>query len=229
MSVTPTSPPTRTSRGPGSWSLAALEVLVAVCVVLLDVLLPALVLLVLWGVSSLVRHEGPSAVGLRRPDRPGRMVAQVLVLSVGWTALVFTVVTPVVEQLAGERRDVSQFAALEGDLPLLVLMVALSWTLAAFCEELAFRGYLLTRSQQLLSPLGGAAPVLAVLLSSLAFGLVHTEQGIVGVVLTTVDALVFAALRFHYATVWASVVAHGTINTIGMTAYFLAGPVPSPW
>ena len=63
MSVTPASRSTRTSRGSGLWSLAAFEVLVAVCVVLLDVLLPALVLLVLWGTSSLVRHEGLSKSG----------------------------------------------------------------------------------------------------------------------------------------------------------------------
>jgi membrane protease YdiL (CAAX protease family) len=204
-------------------------VALAVSVVLLDLLLPTVVLLALWGLSSLVRREGPRQIGLRRPNRPGPMLVQVLGLSVAWTALVYAMVTPAVELMAGERRDVSQFAPIEGDLPLLGLMLVLSWTLAACGEEVAYRGYLLTRAQQLLTRAGAAAPILAAVLSSVTFGLAHREQGVVGVVLTTLDGLLFAALRHRYATVWASVVAHGTINSIGLTAYFVAGPLPSPW
>jgi membrane protease YdiL (CAAX protease family) len=229
MSVAPASSTTRTGPGPQWWLLAAVEVTLAVSVVLLDLLLPTVVLLGLWGVSSLVRREGPAQVGLRPPGRPGAMVAQVLGLSVAWTAVVYAVVTPAVEQLSDERRDVQPFAPLEDNLPLLGLMLVLSWTLAAVGEEVAYRGYLMTRVQQLLQRTGPAAPVAAAVVSSVTFGLAHSEQGVVGVVLTTLDGLLYAALRYRYATVWASVLAHGTINTIGMTAYYLAGPVPSPW
>jgi membrane protease YdiL (CAAX protease family) len=68
-----------------------------------------------------------------------------------------------------------------------------------------------------------------VLVSSALFGLIHTEQGTVGVLLSAVDAVLFCALRLHYRSLWASVLAHGFSNTIGLTAYFLVGPVFALW
>ena len=228
MSAAPATSRTRTPRGARPWwVLGLVEVALAVSVVVLDLLIPTVVLLALMVVSLLVRRQGPAQVGLRRPDRVVIMVGQVLALSLVWTILVFTLITPAVEHLAGRRRDVSAFATLEGNLSLLVILVLLSWTLAAFGEEVAYRGYLLTRSAELFARLGPGAPIAAVALSSVTFGLAHTEQGVVGVVLTTVDGLMLCVLRYHYGTVLASVIAHGTVNTIGMTAYYLSGPVPA--
>jgi len=103
-----------------------------------------------------------------------------------------------------------------------------SWTLAAFGEELAYRGFLQTRIRQLL-PRGATGLVVAVVLSSLAFGWAHTEQGLLGVALTTVDAVFFSVLRYRYASLWAAVLAHGFSNTIGLTGFFLVGPVYGLW
>ena len=41
----------------------------------------------------------------------------------------------------------SQFAAVQGNLGLLALLLAFSWTLGAIGEEVAYRGFLLTRLQ----------------------------------------------------------------------------------
>ena len=75
-----------------------------------------------------------------------------------------------------------------------------------------------------------ALPVLlAAVASSGLFALIHTEQGLVGLVLTFVDALFYCALRLHFRSLWASVLAHGLLNTIGLTAYFLLGPFQTLW
>ena len=111
---------------------------------------------------------------------------------------------------------------------MLALLIVLSWTLAAFGEELAFRGYLLTRLTDVLGSTRGAV-VVAVLVSSVLFGLLHTQQGVVGVLLTTLDAVAFAVLRFRFGTVWAPVLAHGFNNTIGFIAFFVLGPVYGFW
>ena len=103
-----------------------------------------------------------------------------------------------------------------------------TWTLAAVGEELAFRGFLLTRARETL-PDGTVGLAVAVALSSVLFGLLHTEQGAVGVLLTTCDAVFFCALRYRYRTLWASVLAHGFNNTIGLTAFFLFGPFTGLW
>ena len=90
----------------------------------------------------------------------------------------------------------------------------MSWTLAAVGEEVAYRGYLQTRIRELL-PDGRSGLVMAVALSSALFGLAHTEQGLVGILLATSDAIFFSVLRYRYRTLWASVLAHGFLNSIG--------------
>jgi CAAX protease family protein len=104
----------------------------------------------------------------------------------------------------------------------------LSWTLAAFGEEFAFRGYLQARIRDVL-PSGVTGLVIAVLVSSVLFGFIHTEQGVIGVVLTTLDGIFFSVLRYRYQTLWAAILAHGFNNTIGLVAYFIAGPFYGLW
>jgi len=155
-------------------------------------------------------------------------VLAVLGLTVAWTALQVLLIVPLVGHLTGEQQDVSDFAELEGNVAMLLLLVGLSWTLAAVGEEVAFRGYLLTRLREVLGP-SRVAVAAAVVLSSAVFGLIHTEQGLVGVLLATIDGVFFAWLRLRFASLWASVIAHGTGNTIGMVAFFLVGPVAPLW
>ena len=130
--------------------------------------------------------------------------------------------------VSGEHQDVSGFAGLQGNLGFLLLMLVLAWTLAALVEETAFRGYLLTRFRELLGD-GRAGLVVAVLACSLLFGLLHTEQGVVGVVLATVDGVLFSVLRLWSGTVWAPILCHGFINTIGFVSFYLVGPIYGLW
>ena len=50
---------------------------------------------------------------------------------------------------SGTLPDVSQFRALVGNKGLLMFWIALSWSLAAFVEEAAYRGWILTRCAEL--------------------------------------------------------------------------------
>lgn len=226
--------PVRSNAGPtsskaGLWRvLAAVEVGLATAAVLLDLGIPTLVLIALAAMSLIARRQGAGSLGLRRPARPVRMAVQVFGLSLLWTALTLAMIMPVVEHLTGQRRDVSQFAPLEGNLGLLLYLLVISWMLAAFGEEFAYRGYVQTRMRDVL-PAGRTGLIIAVLLSSLLFGLAHTEQGIVGVILSGIDAIFFSILRYRYQTLWAAILAHGFLNTIGMIAYFIAGPFYGLW
>ncbi|HSJ35019.1 MAG TPA: CPBP family intramembrane glutamic endopeptidase [Acidimicrobiia bacterium] len=71
-------------------------------------------------------------------------------------------------------------------------------------EEVAYRGYILTRMSELLT--GRWCIWAAVLLSSGLFGLAHTEQGAVGVALAFIDGFAFA-LRLRTGTLWAAILA----------------------
>jgi len=79
------------------------------------------------------------------------------------------------------------------------------------------------------SDVEGNVAALLVLLSSVLFGLIHTEQDIIGVVLTFLDGLFLSWLRLHFRSLWAPVLAHGANNTIGLITFFVLGPAHGLW
>lgn len=219
----------RAPRSDAGWRwLAGVEVGAVVVAVLTDWAIPAVVIVVLAALSLLLRRRGPGSLGFHRTSRPWRLVAQMAAFAVGWTFLNVAVLIPVTNHLSGTRQDVSAFADLEGNLGLLALYLGASWVLAAFCEEVAFRGYLLTRLTDVLGP-GRVQQLIGVLGSSVLFGLLHTEQGIVGVVAAALAGAVFCVLRYRYRTLWAPILAHGFDDTIGFTWFYLFGPFYGLW
>lgn len=216
-------------RASGIWRLmAAVEVAAAAVAVLADWLIPSLVLVGFAVLSLLVRRRGPDSLGFHRPTHPWRLVGSMAAFAVAWTLLNAAVLIPVTNHLTGTRQDVSSFGGLHGNLRLLVTYLAASWVLAAFCEETAFRGYLLTRLTEVLGR-GRLHVAVAVLGSSLLFGLLHTEQGPVGVVAAALGGVVFSGLRYRSRTLWAPVLAHGFDDTLGFAWFFLFGPFYGLW
>ena len=230
--------PTSATTAPGvrhprrrsvAWTAAAaVEVTLAGLVVLADLAVPAVVLVALAAVSLLVRRRGPGSLGFHRSARPWLLAVRMAGFAVAWTAFNAALLIPVTNHLSGTRQDVSAFADLEGDVGLLAVYLGASWLLAALCEEAAFRGYLLTRLSEVLGD-GRVQVVLAVLGSSLLFGLLHTEQGLVGVLAATFAGIVFSVLRYRCRTVWAPVLAHGFDDTLGFTWFFFFGPFYGLW
>jgi membrane protease YdiL (CAAX protease family) len=204
-------------------ALSVVEVALAAVAVAFDLAVPTLVILGLMGVSLAWRHENFRSLGLARSANRARMALQVLGLVVVWTVLQLGLFMPVITHLTGQQQDLGDFEDLEGNLTLLAVFLLLTWTIAAFGEELAYRGYVLTRTADFA---GLAAAVLA---SSALFGLAHTEQGVVGVIVTFLDAVFFSVLRLRYRTLWAAILAHGFNNTIGLVALYFVGPVYGFW
>ena len=229
--LTSPAPTVRTAdgrKGAGWAILAAVEVLLAAAVVILDVFIPTLVVLAMAAVSLAVRRQRPSALGFRRTARPGRMIVAVFGLTVAWDLLQVSFTKPILYRLTGERQDLSQFAGLQGDLGSLLVLLALTWTLAAVGEEIVYRGYIPRRVSDVFGE-NIIGSLIGVGLSSLLFGLAHTEQGIIGVVLTFLDALFFSFLKWRFRNLWAAVLGHGFNNTIGLTTFFFAGPIYALW
>ena len=170
--------------------VAALEAVAADVAVLLDLLIPTLVLLAMAAVSLVVRREGLGSLGLHRPRTRG-LVWKMLAFAAAWSVFQLGVTQPVANHVSGQRQDLSAFSDLHGNVGLLAAYLVLGWTLAAFGEELAYRGYFLTRVREALGG-GRTALVVAVLASSVCFGLAHDEQGLVGVVAVFVHELAHA-------------------------------------
>jgi membrane protease YdiL (CAAX protease family) len=209
--------------------VAAAELLAASIVVLLDLFIPTIIILALMTISLVVRRDGLASIGLRKPERIGPMLLYIFGAVLVWTLLQLGLFMPILEHLTGMKQDVSAFADLQGNLPQLLLFLAFTWTLAAFGEEMVYRGYMQRRATDVLGA-GRAGLAAGIGLSSVLFGLAHTEQGIIGVGLTTLDALFFSWLKLRVENnLWAPILAHGVSNTIGLTAYYLVGPISGLW
>jgi len=106
-------------------------------------------------------------------------------------------------------------------LPLYLTMMALIWTTNAFGEEMVFRGFLMSRFATMF---GGTrfAWILAAFAQAAVFGTGHAAQGIHGVIITSFVGLAFGLLYLvARRNLWPMIIAHGLINTIGMTILHL--------
>ena len=170
--------------------------------------LTSAVTILVLGVSSLAlgwRLVGMEAMGLR--IEPGR-VASTIVWSVGTFALGITTLwfflvlrkrggwreSRIVHELMPvTRREKGLYAGL------------------AFCaglgEELAYRGYAIPA----VIVAGGSAPA-ALAVTSVAFAVLHSYQGVLGVVRTGVVGVIMGVVFLHTGSVWPPMVAHVLID-----------------
>ncbi len=110
--------------------------------------------------------------------------------------------------------DVSGYDWLRGNLPLLILALLAVYIVSSFGEEVIYRAFLINRLAELGSS-GKMAWRLAVVASSVVFGLVHFDWGPVGMVQTGFMGL---ALGISYLAVrrnlWVTILAHVYLDTI---------------
>lgn len=212
------------------WNVATtVEVVIAAAVIIRDVSIPTIVILGMIVVSLLVRREGIASLGFTKNTGFMRMASFVFISVFLWQLFQIGVTMPVLNHLTGTTQDLSAFSNLKGNLGKLLMYLALTWTLAAFGEEIVYRGYLQRRLGELLGTnLIGWIVVIGV--SSLLFGIAHTEQGLIGVIVTSLDAIVFSLLKVKFdKNLWAAVLAHGLSNSIGLITFFFVGPIYGLW
>ena len=206
--------------------IAALEIALFVAVVVADAfgLVPVtqtLFLIPLIWLLLRLRGERWSDLGFARPDRLGRAVAVGVLAGVLMELLAVYVTTPLISGLFGVEPDYSELRDVRGNLVLLLVFLGLSWTLAAFGEELCFRGFLMKRLAQLFGE-SGAAWIAALLLSSALFGWGHTEQGVSGWIQEGLHGLILGALFLSAGrNLTVPIVAHGVSNTLAFVLIYL--------
>lgn len=176
-------------------------------------------------ISLRLRGLGWSAVGLIKPVSWRRTILIAVLSAIGLQLLSTFVTEPLITLVTHLPTDLSQFKPLVGNLKLLVIYLFLIWTLAAFGEELVYRGYIMNRMADLgdRTPRAWAISLLAV--SSL-FGLGHFYQGPTGVIDTGITSLILGGLYFYSGrNLWLPILTHGFSNTIGLFLIFF-GLIP---
>jgi uncharacterized protein len=86
---------------------------------------------------------------------------------------------PLLAGWMGKMPDLSNFTAVHSNLKVTLIYLVLIWGLAAFGEELVYRGYLMTRLAGLFRGTR-AAWVISLVIISIVFGCSHTGQGATG-------------------------------------------------
>ncbi|MBK9062963.1 MAG: CPBP family intramembrane metalloprotease [Acidobacteria bacterium] len=177
------------------------------------------ILAVLGLISFRVRSGGWAALPFRRPKSWWRIVAVAVAAAAlrivlgGFVETLASKVWPPIVAPAGSE-------AMAGDLKTALLWLGLVWTWAAFGEEFGYRGYLLTRAADIGK--GSAAAYLAgMVFVAVLFGFGHFYKGPAGIVDSGVAGLMFgAAYLISGRNLWASVLAHGFVDTYGVTALY---------
>jgi membrane protease YdiL (CAAX protease family) len=177
-------------------------------------------LLVLGWVSLCVRRIGWRGVGLAKYRNWAATFGIGLCCGALLESFELFVSQPILVRLLRKQPDLSEFHALTGNLKLTALYIVLVWILAAFGEEMIYRGYLMNRVADLLNRTR-TAWVVSLIVVHVVFGLAHIYQGWTGVLdeglMGVLLAVIYLLTRRNLAV---PIVAHGVQDSIDMILMF---------
>lgn len=160
-------------------------------------------------------------VGLRKPVNWWMTIVLAIVAGVFLQVMSEFAIEPLLVWLTGKQPDLSDFASLRHNLPGTLMLLAMVWTLAAFGEEMGYRGYILDRAAALGS-YSSAAYLGGIFAVSVLFGIGHYYQGISGVIGSAISGFYFGTLYLvSHRNLWLPVLAHGISDTLGLAMIYL--------
>src|SRR6202044_697358 len=128
---------------------------------------------------------------------------------------------PILVRLLGKQPDLEDFRALTGNLKLTLIFLALVWVLAAFGEEMVYRGYLMNRVADLLNRTRGAW-IVSLIAVHVGFGLAHAYQGWTGAIDEGLMGLLLGLIYLRTGRNLAvPIIAHGIGDWIDFVLMFL--------
>ena len=175
-----------------------------------------IVLSVLGLISIRLRDGSWSAMGLKQPASWRRILLIALVAAVLRILLGQFLIEPVTNLFWPKPTPPALANEITGNVKVALVALLLVWTFAAFGEEIAYRGYLLTRAADI-----GKRSVVAywigIVLVSILFGYGHYYKGASGVIDSGAAGLILGtAYMLAGRNLWASIFAHGFIDTFGV-------------
>ena len=149
-----------------------------------------------------------------------------ITLAIGIAAGVLTetfqllVTQPLLVWFTGKQPDLHDLRMMTGNIKLALLGFAFTWTLAAFGEEMAWRGYLMNR----VADLGNRTRtwICSLIAVSIVFGMAHAYQGTTGVIEEGIAGLLLGLIYLGSGRNLAvPIIAHGVADTIDVVLIFL--------
>ena len=160
-------------------------------------------------------------VGLNLDQSFLKLLAIGVLVGFGMEALELFATQPLLTKLLNRGPDLHEFRRLVGNTQLLILGIVLAWVLAAFGEEMVWRGYLLNRVAEIFR--GSITEwIVAGCSVTLLFGLAHFAQGPTGITENIIDGGILTAVYFASGrNLLAPIIAHGIQDTIDVLLIYL--------
>lgn len=176
--------------------------------------------LLAW-ISLRSRGLGWRDVGLSRPANWQRTITIGVICGIAMELLELFVTQPLLVELFHKMPDFSALGEMCGNWKLLLLFLALTWTMAALGEEMVYRGYLMNRVAGLFRD-QKVAWTISLVLVSFVFGLAHIGEGITGQVENMIDGLLLGVIFLATGcNLWAAIIAHGVTDTVDFLLMYL--------
>jgi CAAX protease family protein len=132
---------------------------------------------------------------------------------------------PILVRVLRKQPDLELFRVLHGNVKWTLLAIAGAWTLAAFGEEMVYRGYLMNRVADLMKQTRWAW-VVSLIVVHVGFGMAHAYQGITGIIDEGLAGFLFGVVYLRNGRNLAvPIIAHGIGDTIDFLLVF-AGKYP---
>ncbi len=178
------------------------------------------ILVVLGLLSARLRNGGFSALGFKRPASWMRVILIALGAAALRIVLSAIVIDPLTERIWPPAVAPAGVDAITGNTMEALRWLAIVWSFAAFGEEIAYRGYLLTRAADLGQRTDFAYWV-GMIFVSVLFGIGHYYKGPAGIVDSGFAGLILGtAYLISGRNLWASILAHGLVDTFGVAALY---------
>jgi membrane protease YdiL (CAAX protease family) len=179
-----------------------------------------IILSILGLVSIRLRDGNWSSMGFKRPASWRRLLLIALAAAAVRILLGQFLIEPVTGLFWPKPTAPALANEINGNVKMALLALLLVWTFAAFGEEIAYRGYLLTRAADI-GRRSAAAYWIGIVLVSILFGYGHYYKGASGVIDSGVAGLILgSAYMLAGRSLWASIFAHGFIDTFGVIDAF---------
>lgn len=167
--------------------------------------------LVMW-----LRRDTIKQIGLNFPVSWRTTLVQGLGYGVLIAILSIMLIEPLSEYITKTNHDYSLFIKMRGNKAALIQLLVMVWVFVAFAEEIIFRGFLMAEINRVIGS-SLTKKVLAIVITSVIFGLCHAYQNTCGIMTTGLIGFLLSVVFYLTGkNLWVTIFAHGVIDTIGI-------------
>jgi len=157
-----------------------------------------------------------STIGLQKVDI--RSVFWAFLIALIISIIFFSLLIPLIEQITKKPLDYSLFYELTSSNIKTIIVLPIIWVTAAFCEEIIFRGFLITISHRIFQKVNIYFIIIA---SSLLFGFAHSYQGVTGIIVTFLVGIILSLTLIRNKYNLTSIIfIHGFIDTSYLLIFY---------